>query len=70
MLIQQVEGVITLRTDGNDVDGDRTIEIAAGCLRLCGCDPAEVSDAVRRAADIQSRNSPHARRSGTWPGLD
>ncbi|OIJ26091.1 TetR/AcrR family transcriptional regulator [Nocardioides luteus] len=56
MLIQQVEGVITLRTDGSDVDRDRAIEIAAGCLRLCGCDRTEVDDAIRRAIDLQSRS--------------
>ncbi|MDR7311325.1 AcrR family transcriptional regulator [Nocardioides luteus] len=55
MLIQQVEGVITLRTDGTEIDHDRAFEIVAGCLRLCGCDQAEVSDALRRAGSLQSR---------------
>lgn len=70
MLIQQVEGVITLRTDGNIVDGERALEIAAGCLRLCGCDAVEVRDAVGRAAGIQSRRTLPAQRSGMWPELD
>lgn len=65
MLIQQVEGVITLRTDGNNVDSDRAVEIAGGCLRLCGCDQAEVTDAIRRAVDHQSGNSLRARQSPT-----
>ncbi|MFE6509170.1 TetR/AcrR family transcriptional regulator [Nocardioides sp. NPDC057767] len=55
MLIQQVEGVITLRTDGNDVDSDRAVEIAAGCLRLCGCDRVEVDEAIRRASALQNQ---------------
>jgi AcrR family transcriptional regulator len=55
MLIQQVEGVITLRTDGNDVDNDRAIEIAAGCLRLCGCDQAEADDAIHRATTLRDQ---------------
>lgn len=55
MLIQQAEGVITLRADGNNIDDDRAAEIAAGCLRLCGCDQDEVSETVRRASDLASR---------------
>lgn len=55
MLIQQVEGVITLRADGNDVDSDRAIEIAGGCLRLCGCDQAEATQAIRRATALQDQ---------------
>ena len=69
MLIQQVEGVITLRTDGGDVDSDRALEIAAGCLRLCGCGQAEVDDAVRRAVDLRSRNPLGARREQPWPDV-
>lgn len=70
MLIHQVEGVIALRTDGDKVDDARAVEIAEGCLRLCGCDQAEVSDATRRAVGLQSRNSLSARHSHTWPGVD
>jgi len=55
MLIQQVEGVITLRTDGNDVGGERAVEIAGGCLHLCGCDQAEVDDAIHRAITLQDQ---------------
>jgi len=55
MLIQQVEGVIRLRTNGNDVDADRAIEIAAGCLHMCGCDQVEVDDAIRRATTLQDQ---------------
>lgn len=60
MLIQQVEGVITLRTDGKEVDNSRAIEIAAGCLRLCGCDQTEASEAIRRAIDLRPHTSMHA----------
>ncbi|EGD43172.1 transcriptional regulator, TetR family [Nocardioidaceae bacterium Broad-1] len=55
MLIQQVEGVITLRADGNDVDSDHAIEIAGGCLRLCGCDQAEATQAIGRATALQNQ---------------
>lgn len=54
MLIQQVEAVITLRTDGVSVDHDRTREIADACLRLCGCDQEQVNAARSRAEELRS----------------
>lgn len=54
MLIQQVEAVITMRTDGVSVDHDRTREIADACLRLCGCDREQVNAARSRAEELRS----------------
>jgi len=64
MLIQQVEGVITQRAEGNDVDSDRAKEIAAGCLHLCGCTQAEADEAIDRAAALQSRHVALSARGG------
>ncbi|NGN93918.1 helix-turn-helix transcriptional regulator [Nocardioides sp. KC13] len=68
MLIQQVEGVITLRTDGKAVDSDRATEIAAGCLRLCGCDRAEVDESIRRAKALHEQLTPRTTQSVMSPG--
>ncbi|MFJ2758924.1 TetR/AcrR family transcriptional regulator [Nocardioides sp. NPDC087217] len=54
MLIQQVEGVITQRAEGNEVDSDHAKEIAAGSLHLCGCTQAEADEAIDRAAALRS----------------
>ena len=56
MLIQQVEGVITLRADGIAVDEARANEIAAGCLRLCGCDGDRISRVQRVAEGFVARH--------------
>lgn len=70
MLIQQVEGVIALRINGDDIDSNRALEIAAGCLRLCGCDQAEASDALRRAVDLRSCSSLRAGQSHQSPEVN
>ncbi|MEU6136087.1 TetR/AcrR family transcriptional regulator [Nocardioides sp. NPDC047086] len=56
MLIQQVEGIITLRADGVAVDEVRANEIAAGCLRLCGCRGDQISNAQQVAEDFVARH--------------
>ena len=61
MLIQQVEGVVTLRADGHVVDSTHAMEIAAGCLRLCGCSQTEVDGATDRASALQEQTSLLAR---------
>ncbi|MFD7073958.1 TetR/AcrR family transcriptional regulator [Nocardioides sp. NPDC059952] len=56
MLIQQVEGIITLRADGIAVDELRAKQIAAGCLCLCGCGRDRIIMAQQVAEDFLSQH--------------
>lgn len=56
MLIQQVEGIITLRADSTAVDEARANEIAAGCLRLCGCGSDRINKAQQFAENFFSQH--------------
>lgn len=55
MLIGLVEGVITMRTEGITIQDSHTHEIAAGCLRLCGCTQERIDAARARAEELRPR---------------
>lgn len=52
MVLQQVEGVIEMRSLGDRITSAREAAVAASCLRICLADQTRIDEAAAQAADL------------------
>ncbi|MFI5621850.1 TetR/AcrR family transcriptional regulator [Nocardioides sp. NPDC051685] len=52
MLLQQVDGVVEMRSEGSQITPEIEASVAATCLRVCLSDPTRVNEIAAKAAGL------------------